>query len=206
MSEDEQVLTVERRLIPAEWLPEFGCYPITQKDFLRNIGNWPRLYLFRSQVENDPRYKQIIPYVILFDEYQKVFCYPRQGSEKRLHALYSVGIGGHINREEDGAADFWATVLNGLRRELMEETALNPETDRLEFYGIINEERTKVGHVHWGLVFLYRVNMDDKNRLKVSPELYDYTFCPVEEFLKTKKYEYWSGLALQLINERMRQK
>ena len=59
----------------------------------------------RSTVEEDPTFKQLIPYAILqaeVDGETSVFQYTRgkgQG-EKRLHALRSIGIGGHISEED----------------------------------------------------------------------------------------------------------
>jgi predicted NUDIX family phosphoesterase len=53
-------------------------------------------YRPRSEVEEDPGYKQIIPYVVFRCD-AAVFCYPRGKSqgEARLHRLRSLGVGGH---------------------------------------------------------------------------------------------------------------
>ena len=57
----------------------------------------------RGAMETDPRYKQLIPYVLMqwTDDDGKVhlFTYTRGGGggESRLHAKRSVGIGGHIS-------------------------------------------------------------------------------------------------------------
>src|SRR5262249_30885397 len=52
----------------------------------------------RSQMEEDPSYKQIIPYCILRSG-EWVFRYTRgkKMGERRLHALESIGVGGHIS-------------------------------------------------------------------------------------------------------------
>src|SRR5262245_55932275 len=54
-------------------------------------------FLPRSRAEHDPSFKQLIPYVVLRwgDE---AFHYTRgaAGTETRLQALRSIGVGGHI--------------------------------------------------------------------------------------------------------------
>ena len=59
----------------------------------------PELASFRprSEVEDDPSFKQIIPYVI-FRSNGLVFTYVRgkRGGELRLRRLRSLGVGGHV--------------------------------------------------------------------------------------------------------------
>jgi predicted NUDIX family phosphoesterase len=67
-------------------------------------------YRPRSEMEQDPGYKQLIPYVIFryTDELgrENLFRYTRgtgQG-EQRLHSKHSIGIGGHISSDDaDGS-------------------------------------------------------------------------------------------------------
>src|SRR5688500_10825301 len=68
----------------------------------------PAAYSFRPrrEVETDPSFKQLIPYVVL--RYGgELFHYRRGGSgtEKRLAALRSVGIGGHISEGDGSGGD-----------------------------------------------------------------------------------------------------
>jgi predicted NUDIX family phosphoesterase len=81
-------------------------------------------YRPRSEVEEDPSYKQIIPYVVFRCE-DAVFCYTRGKSqgEARLHRRRSLGVGGHVSEADaDGRKGFEAYEL-ALRRELDEESA-----------------------------------------------------------------------------------
>src|SRR5947209_20582806 len=57
-------------------------------------------YRLRSEVETDPAFKQIIPYVVLRWNDQ-AFHYTRgkRATEVRLQALRSIGVGGHISRD-----------------------------------------------------------------------------------------------------------
>jgi predicted NUDIX family phosphoesterase len=107
-------------------------------------------YLPRGLAENDPAFKQLIPYGVLRWRDQ-VFAYTRgrTGGEARLRALRSLGIGGHICAE-DGAASA-DPYRAGLMRELEEEVFLDT-TYRERIIGLINDDRTPVGQVHLGIV------------------------------------------------------
>ena len=110
-------------------------------------------YRSRGEVETDPSFKQLIPYVVLSYR-DEMFHYTRGGSgaETRLRALRSVGIGGHISHE-DGlpAADPYRT---GMLRELVEEVAID-SAFRERCLGFIYDPSTPVGEVHLGIVHLF---------------------------------------------------
>jgi predicted NUDIX family phosphoesterase len=109
----------------------------------------------RGDVENDPSLKQIIPYLVVRsgDRYM-LFQRTRAGGEARLHNLYSIGLGGHIQRGDlNGSAD---PVASGSRRELEEELSLTGGwSSRL--VGVLNDDANAVGQVHFGLVHLVDV-------------------------------------------------
>ncbi len=144
---DEEVLVVPRRellrqgaftgLRPPE---EVYLHTIRARGFYRRRGD----------VEEDLSLKQVIPYLVVrWDD--RVFLFRRlaQGSEVRLHHLYSVGVGGHIHRADVGGGD---PVEAGLARELEEELELTaPWTAR--WVGVLNDERNPVSAVHFGLVY-----------------------------------------------------
>ena len=58
-------------------------------------------FLPRADVEEDPTYQQIIPYVVFRHE-DRYFLTKRlkASSERRLRQQYSLGVGGHINPED----------------------------------------------------------------------------------------------------------
>lgn len=101
----------------------------------------------RSEMESDPRWKQVIPYLVLRDG-QRYFLMRRSraGADARLHERYSIGIGGHLN---PGDAD----LAGGLAREWAEEldAAFVPE---FRLVGLLNDDETEVGRVHVGVVFV----------------------------------------------------
>ena len=64
----------------------------------------------RQAAEIDPSLKQIIPYLVLRDG-DCIFLMKRTraGGDARLHDLYSIGVGGHLNPGDGG-------ILGGLAR------------------------------------------------------------------------------------------
>jgi predicted NUDIX family phosphoesterase len=111
---------------------------------------------FRSRaiVEEDPSFKQIIPYVIVrFDDRYLLLERTSRQTEKRLHGKLSIGIGGHINDTE--VAGSHKNILHaGLERELEEEVHIIGQRRALDLVGIISDDTTPVGQVHLGLVFI----------------------------------------------------
>jgi predicted NUDIX family phosphoesterase len=159
-------------------------------------------YRARSEMEQDPSFKQLIPYVIFrwqsADGQTQVFQYTRgrgQG-EGRLHAKRSVGIGGHISTVDitSGSAHPYE---EGLRRELAEEVAIDtPYTEQC--VGLINDDLTDVGRVHLGVVHIF-----DVERPAVTPresEMIECGFRPVAALLDDLSgFETWSQICLQAL-------
>jgi predicted NUDIX family phosphoesterase len=114
-------------------------------------------YLPRSEVEDDPGYKQIIPYVV-FRCGSAVFCYTRGKSqgEARLHKLRSLGVGGHVSEEDAQGRKSVEAYESAMRRELDEEVAL-ASSGRVRRVGLINDDATPVGRVHLGVVHLFEL-------------------------------------------------
>lgn len=153
----------------------------------------------RSQMEIDPNFKQLIPYVVL--KYQNlIFEYVRgsSGGEKRLHAKRSIGIGGHISStdaESDG--DVYGT---GMRRELVEEVAMPAEWVDQPI-GFIFDPSTPVGEVHLGIVHL--VELSTPNVQAREESIAQGKFSTVEELTaRLSEFETWSQLALQAIQKK----
>ncbi|HEX6539498.1 MAG TPA: hypothetical protein VF155_09990 [Candidatus Dormibacteraeota bacterium] len=110
-------------------------------------------YRPRSTVEDDPGLQQIIPYCVVrhpHDDSYLITRRLRRSSERRLHHLYSLGIGGHVNPGDGVAGD---PVVGGLSREWAEEIRCpSPATARL--VAALNDDSSPVSRVHLGLVFL----------------------------------------------------
>jgi predicted NUDIX family phosphoesterase len=110
-------------------------------------------YVFkpRAEVEDDPSFQQIIPYVV-FRHGDRYFLTHRlrASSEKRLRRQYSLGIGGHINPSDLRSGD---PILDGLKREWEEEVVYDGRFDA-NLLGLLNDESAPVSKVHLGVVFL----------------------------------------------------
>src|SRR2546430_336177 len=102
MAAEERVLCFKRELL--EELGMFQGLSLEVDKYLPVVTSPSHLvYLNRSQAEQDKRYKQLIPYVLIISN-GRILRYRRGrgGEETRLHGLYSVGIGGHISDEDHG--------------------------------------------------------------------------------------------------------
>jgi predicted NUDIX family phosphoesterase len=114
-------------------------------------------YRARSEVEDDPSFKQIIPYVV-FRSGRWVFCYTRGKSqgEARLHRLRSLGVGGHVAEADAERRPTLDAYEMAMRRELEEEVEVgSPGTIRR--VGLINDDSTAVGQVHLGVIHLFEL-------------------------------------------------
>jgi predicted NUDIX family phosphoesterase len=106
----------------------------------------------RDDMERDPSFKQLIPYVIFryrpAGEMPRLFCYTRgkgQG-EKRLHSKLSVGVGGHISSADVAGGTHGNVYLTGMQRELDEEVRIDVPHE-IKCVGLINDDQTEVGGI-----------------------------------------------------------
>ncbi|MEC1700114.1 MULTISPECIES: hypothetical protein [Bacillus] len=107
----------------------------------------------RGDAEEDPRFKQPIPYVVIRRD-DEVFVYERLagGGESRLHNKLSLGFGGHMNPME-GAASFSEVLKQNTDRELAEELYIREEDKQnIVTLGPINDDENDVGKVHIGIL------------------------------------------------------
>jgi predicted NUDIX family phosphoesterase len=156
-------------------------------------------FVERRHAERDPSLKQVIPYAV-FEDAGRVFLMRRlgKGGEARLHGKLSVGVGGHIN-PVDGADD---PLDAGLRREIEEEVAVEGGFDATPV-GILNDDATAVGAVHFGLVYRVRprgaVEVREKDALEGGFE----TRAELARLLRDERgrFETWSALLLDRADE-----
>ena len=145
----EQVLVVERKaleaLLPGEGFIREGIEAV-RAFILQNHS-----FLPREQAEYDNTVKQIIPYVLIRrGERFYLLRRLRKQTEARLHDKLSLGVGGHINPEEEESPD---PLQAGLLRELEEEVAVE-QIQSLRCVGLINENTGGVSDYHAALVYL----------------------------------------------------
>jgi predicted NUDIX family phosphoesterase len=152
---DENVLVISRDLF--DELGSFQGISLEPENYLPTILDPANNhFLGRDLAEEDPSFKQIIPYAIFRHE-DRFLHYVRGGKsgEKRLAAKGSIGIGGHINDTDYAASSLDRDTYSiGVEREIDEE--LNIEGDHTqEVLGLINDDSNEVGKVHLGVVHLF---------------------------------------------------
>ena len=159
----------------------------------------------REYAEDDTSTVQIIPYVIIRNNKGQLLSYPRSGTERRLHNLFSIGFGGHIDFEDSIPENepydetFEKTLLANISRELEEELYLKIfDSRKLEMLGFLYDGTNSVGKVHFGLVHVY--NVTDDFELVMTEEVKEKTWVTLEHITDNlKDYETWSRLAYTLL-------
>lgn len=160
-------------------------------------------FMPRAKAETDPQFKQIIPYVIITDG-QNILHYVRgkKAGEQRLVAKGSIGIGGHINNEDEtlfGRDSFGLEAFqDAVKREVCEELSVQGEFNARPV-GLINDDSTEVGRVHFGVVHIFRCRQEQVS--KKEQVITQMEFVPIEQLkAKREQMETWSQLCLDHLN------
>ena len=148
----------------------------------------------RDAMETDPRFKQVIPYLVLRDRGGYFLMRrTRAGADARLHDRYSIGVGGHLN---PGDVD----LDGGLAREWAEEldAAFVPD---FRLLGLLNDDTTEVGRVHIGVVFTAEadgrpVAVREKHKLEGR------FVTPGDVLAVHERMETWSQLVFDFVSGR----
>jgi predicted NUDIX family phosphoesterase len=192
----EQVLVVRRDDI----FPDGAWHGFVSENLERLQAVIRERHFFkpRAEVENDPSFQQIIPYVVFRHDGQYFLTHRlRASSEKRLRKQYSLGVGGHINPGDLDAGD---PILDGLKREWEEEVIYDGRFEA-NLIGFLNEESSPVSKVHLGVVFV--VDGDSPNiRIRETDKLEGELLTLDEMLIHYLEMESWS----QLVYDRLRLK
>lgn len=151
-------------------------------------------YRPRGEVETDPSFKQLIPYVVLRCE-GELFHYTRgtSGTESRLRALRSVGLGGHISQEDGPLAS--DPYRAGMLRELAEEVQIQTKWSET-MLGFIYDGRSAVGEVHLGIVHL--LELEEPLVWPREAAIDEAGFLPMDSLLRHRdEFETWSQFVLE---------
>ena len=144
--------------------------------------------------------KQPIGYCLIVNSALKqVFAYQRSSvdeeyGEKRLQGKWSWGVGGHIEKYDINSGN---AIRTSMLRELAEEVNI-PGSTQESVLGYINDDKTAVGEVHFGILYLIETNA--KNVEVNDPEMAWGGFVDlarIEEILKSPdcRVESWSEIA-----------
>lgn len=200
----ERVLVFERPLL--EELGAFHGVSTSVEHYLGPILQKENNHFhLRYQAETDHSLKQIIPYV-LFCVDDQVFSYVRgkQAGESRLIGNRSVGIGGHINPQDEmlfkdaALATDRQTYLEAVLREIEEEVVVE-ESFEPEIIGLINDDSNDVGKVHFGIVHVCKLRQPSVR--KREQQITQAGFVPIGELAgpKRSELETWSQLCIDLL-------
>jgi len=182
-------------------LGSFQGLNFSPQNYLETVlsrGN--NFFLARAKAENDPAYKQIIPYAVIAC-HGRVLYYVRgkRAGEQRLLAKGSIGIGGHMN-ENDESLFAWdeAAYRAGVEREVREEITIEtPFEDRI--VALLNDDSTEVGQVHLGIVHVFK--LAEPKVTKREAMITNLGFLTKEELrARRATLETWSQLCLDQLD------
>ena len=166
MDQAEQVLCVWREVVSR--LRPWTGWADYAPDLWDTVQRGAMLEKRTPELEANTDLLQLVVYgVVSFDDQHgenRTLVYRRgkAGSEDRLHRKLSLGIGGHVNRDDmiHPAIMRWAIF-----REIKEELGVVPIT--IYEHGILfDASKTGVDAVHLGLVFDVRVDESEMYRLE----------------------------------------
>ncbi len=183
---------------PAEVLDRIGKFQGFNKNayqYLHEILNSNTLvFLDRPQAEENPDFKQLIPYHILKCD-DLIFVYQRssKSNEARLVKRWALGVGGHIN-DSDGSPDYIG-YHEGRMRELEEEVRINSGFTE-GVIGVIYDDSEPVGQVHFGVVHVLELEKPEVEAIDIA--LGQPAFLPIE-MIKNRigVFENWSKLIIE---------
>ncbi len=186
---DEHVLVVPTASLSPSILLQQGFVSVPE-DLLNRLIRDHGLFMQRKYAETDESYRQVIPYIILGNQEGEVLVMKRldtQG-EKRLHNLYSLGVGGHVHNLD--SEDPLQAFQNGLVRELHEEVDVDL-IKPLSFLGLINDSETPVGRVHIGAAYQGMVHFRRMN----EPDQFEHQWVQRDQVtLFADRMEGWSKI------------
>lgn len=215
MKSEEKVIVLPASLVRAAMRSSY----VDLRDSPVALDSGPLRFMRRGDVEIDETYKQPIVYTLVTYK-GKYLRYSRgkAGGERRLHAHRSIGIGGHINPDDvhkvrlcaDTAAQwrgalssqpFWKSafkrgVAQAAYRELEEEIGLQPSAlDEVVLLGLVNEDQSAVGRVHFGIVFVASLKSTDG--LKYEDAIVDPEWVTLDDLAEDTTLEEWSKIVMR---------
>jgi predicted NUDIX family phosphoesterase len=203
VAREEQILVIERKVLEEAGMFNglvFDVERYLDKIFAPGVPQ----FISRSKAEEDPSYKQLIPYVLITHA-GKYLSYVRgkRAGETRLLGLRSIGIGGHINSDDNQVPLFDESFRKmydiAVEREVAEEIFVEADhTDRI--VALLNDESNEVGSVHLGIVHCW--DLDSPMVSKKEQMITQMAFLSPTELEGVRdKMETWSQLCLEGLGE-----
>ncbi len=191
----ENVLVVRRSLF--DLLGSFqGLNFETGKYLDAFLSRGNNFFCSRPEAENNPAYKQIIPYALIaFGNSVAYYVRGKKAGEQRLVAKGSIGIGGHMNEGDESlfALDEQAYRV-GVEREVNEEIKIHTQFDD-RIVALLNDDTTDVGRVHLGVVHVF--TLAEPKVEKREAMITGLTFLTKEELVaRRESLETWSQICV----------
>jgi len=167
--------------------------------------NLPKTYFKkRGCMEINTDYKQLIPYVVVINEDNKILTYKRsvKSGESRLHNTYSIGVGGHIDKPEN-TTDTKQIIQDSLIREMKEElgTSINWSEQDFQFKGTIYNNSDEVGKVHLGLLYIVKIKSKELLEEGELDIVIDRQFLTIKRLTSKGDLEAWSQFIVEKLTE-----
>lgn len=201
---DELVLVAPTAVVLGK-NPEDRLQGIFQDKNLLSLYGENHSYARRGDMEENPQFKQLIPYVFITrgDEF---FVYERLngGGEERLHNKLSLGVGGHVNKGEDErfAVNLFENAMRELEEELVfPEGFLRADGTYLHNAGYINDDSDSVGAVHLGAVLKLEIPEDMEIDVRETDTLAG-SFMTKEQLKENyARFENWSQFVIDELSK-----
>ncbi|MEO0446567.1 MAG: hypothetical protein AAF191_10885 [Verrucomicrobiota bacterium] len=189
---DERVLVIRRSLFEELGVFE-GFHPEVDGHLDRILDPRENLFLLREDAEEDPSYKQIIPYVIFrHEDLYLHYVRGKKTTEARLQSKGSIGIGGHVNQDDSTSTGSLGREMYfaGVEREIREELVVRSSFTQ-SVVGMINDDSSEVGRVHLGVVHLFE--LETPNITSNEEGICDLQFLSLAELeQRMDRLETWS--------------
>lgn len=157
----------------------------------------------RGNAEEDPAYKQPIPYVVI-RRGNEIYSYERLkgGGEFRLHQKLSIGFGGHMNAVS--SSSFTDMLEANTERELHEELYFDKNKKKaMKTIGLINDDENEVGRVHIGILSVLDLEEDAEVSVRETNQLAG-NWITLEDLLTDETYnrlETWSQFVVDILKK-----
>ena len=197
---NENVLVVRRSLF--DQLGSFQGINFESHKYLDAfLSRGNNFFLPRPEAENNPAYKQIIPYALIaFGNRVVYYVRGKKAGEQRLVAKGSIGIGGHMNEGDESlfALDEQAYRV-GVEREVNEEIKIDTQFDD-RIVALLNDDTTDVGRVHLGVVHVF--TLAEPKVEKREAMITGLTFLTKEELVaRRESLETWSQICVDSLDQ-----
>jgi predicted NUDIX family phosphoesterase len=197
---NENVLVVRRSLF--DQLGSFQGINFESHKYLDAfLSRGNNFFLPRPEAENNPAYKQIIPYALIaFGNRVVYYVRGKKAGEQRLVAKGSIGIGGHMNEGDESlfALDEQAYRV-GVEREVNEEIKIHTQFDD-RIVALLNDDTTDVGRVHLGVVHVF--TLAEPKVEKREAMITGLTFLTKEELVaRRESLETWSQICVDSLDQ-----